>query len=352
MVEPTGGVLKRDESAGRITRAGFLKLGSTALAGATLAVGILQRPVEAAIGRTIALGIYAGNDQWGNTSRVDAYTRLVGVTPGIVSVFQAFRWEGSYVDFPVSGLNRLGSKYPLVMLSWEPHSGGSASDSNPVTLDAILAGTHDAYISSRARDIVAFGKRILIRLGHEMNCNSYSYGAQWDRAKAHKYARMWRRVHGIFERVGANRYAEWVWCPNVRKPVFDSLPFSEYYPGDAYVDWLGLDGYNWGASRDMPWYSFEEIFKHSLDELYAVPAVTKKVIIGETACHDAGGDKAQWLKDMKRYLKNGETPVRGVCYFHYNQDGANWRVDRPKGALRPYHEMADDRQFQGDLSAS
>jgi len=36
----------------------------------------------------------------------------------------------------------------------------------------------------------------------------------------------------------------WVWSPNVAYP--SSVPISRLFPGDAYVDWTGFDGYNLG----------------------------------------------------------------------------------------------------------
>ena len=53
----------------------------------------------------------------------------------------------------------------------------------------------------------------------------------------------------------------WVFCPNV-----DSVPgdawnqWSNYYPGDAYVDWMGFDGYNWGTVQTgSSWRTFASI---------------------------------------------------------------------------------------------
>jgi mannan endo-1,4-beta-mannosidase len=59
----------------------------------------------------------------------------------------------------------------------------------------------------------------------------------------------WRHVHDLFVQNGATNVV-WVWCPNATDvPNATSAPWNHwtnYYPGDTYVDWVGIDGYNWG----------------------------------------------------------------------------------------------------------
>jgi hypothetical protein len=77
--------------------------------------------------------------------------------------------------FLTLGWDALYSKYPLMTPCWEPHSRDSTSDSKPVSLDAILAGRMTPTFAP-ARSIVAFGKRILLRYGHEMNGDWRAFG--------------------------------------------------------------------------------------------------------------------------------------------------------------------------------
>jgi hypothetical protein len=41
--------------------------------------------------------------------------------------------------------------------------------------------------------------------------------------------------------------------------------------------------------------------------------------------------------------------VKGIAYFHYNMDGAQWRVDNPATALLSYKEMVSDLSYQARL---
>jgi beta-mannanase len=64
-----------------------------------------------------------------------------------------------------------------------------------------------------------------------------------------------------------------------------------YYPGHNYVDWIGLDGYNYAGSRSMPWYTFRGVFGPYYGEITAL-APTKPLMLVETANDESGGDSA------------------------------------------------------------
>lgn len=323
-----------------ISRTDFLRLGGLTLAslGGSSVLSVAQaKKADTPITRKLAFGVHADNDQWGSTKATDAYTAMIGRAPRIVNVFQYWRYSGSYVGFSNSGFNNLQAKYPsaLIMLTWEPYG---------VTLSEINSGNHDAYIDDVAADVIAFGRRILIRLGHEMNL-SPSVGPWMSQPSAYKA--MFRRVVDRFRAKGATN-AEFVWCPNVIAPVYGGS-FDQYYPDADVVDWMGLDGYNWAASKSMPWYSFRQVFEQSLDHMATINTSSKDVFICETGCHDVGGDKEAWLMDMRKYLKKYRPEVRALVYFHKNADGARWRVDYPKRALRACRRIAGDAHFQANL---
>lgn len=100
-----------------------------------------------------------------------------------------------------------------------------------------------------ARKTKSLRRQPFIRRGHEINLNHYPWGAKSDSDRADKFCRMFRRVHDLFEEGAAN--VEWVFCP-MRRGISNSLPLAAYYPGDAYADRLGLDGYNWAGARNRP----------------------------------------------------------------------------------------------------
>ena len=84
----------------------------------------------------------------------------------------------------------------------------------------------------------------------------------------------WRHVHEIFTEAGATN-VQWVWCPNIA--LHSHSGFRALYPGNSYVDWTCLDGYNFGN----PWRSFETIYGRSYKEILRI-APSKPMMVGET----------------------------------------------------------------------
>jgi beta-mannanase len=106
------------------------------------------------------------------------------------------------------------------------------------------------------------------------------------------YGAAWRHVHAIFAARGATN-VRWVWCPNSEGANNHLL--TELYPGDTYVDWVGLDGYNWGDTRAWStWRSLYSIFQANYETLVAM--TKNPFMIAETASAESGGDKAAWIR--------------------------------------------------------
>ena len=100
---------------------------------------------------------------------------------------------------------------------------------------------------------------------------------------------------------------------------------SGLYPGSAYVDAVGLDGYNWGTSATWSsWISPQDLFGQGLAELRAIaPGVP--IIITETASSEAGGSKAAWNSSLISYLY-AQPDVTGFVWFHLNKE-VDWRIN-------------------------
>ncbi|MCF6184875.1 MAG: hypothetical protein L3J56_09700, partial [Bacteroidales bacterium] len=94
----------------------------------------------------------------------------------------------------------------------------------------------DFYIENWAHGVKDFGKTVFIRLGHEMN-DPYRYPWGSQNNKAEDFVSAWRHVVDKFNEIGATNVV-WVWSPH---PAY--LLYQYYYPGDEYIDWLGVSTY-------------------------------------------------------------------------------------------------------------
>lgn len=98
---------------------------------------------------------------------------------------------------------------------------------------------------------------------------------------------------------------------------------ERYYPGDAYVDVLALDGYNWGTVRPWStWRSFEDIFAGPYARVTAIGP--QPVWLAELASTGEGGDKAAWVRDM---LASTAFPrITALVWFNQDKE-TDWRID-------------------------
>jgi mannan endo-1,4-beta-mannosidase len=139
-----------------------------------------------------------------------------------------------------------------------------------------------------------------------------------------QYVAAWQYVHGLFEAQDVTNVT-WVWAPNVN--FTNSTPLGDIYPGDQYVDWVGVDGYNFGA----PWKVFFDVFDATLTDV-DMPA-GKPLMITETASTENGGDKAGWITDF--FAKLAALPaawpdIHGFVWFNFDKSsdpgGIDWRI--------------------------
>ena len=185
-------------------------------------------------------------------------------------------------------------------------------------LRAIYEGRYDDYIRAWAEDARTWGHPFFLRFDHEMNGWWFAWSEQLDGNQPGDYVKAWRHVHDIFEQVGATNVT-WVWCINITgNPRL--TPASELYPGDSYVDWVSMDGFNWGSDNGGYWQSFYDVFEHTYAELNSL-APNKPQMIAEVASSEKGGpigspaSKAAWITDMFRQLPLNFPRIQAVLWF-------------------------------------
>ncbi len=264
---------------------------------------------------------------------IEAFNNLIGKNLGVYMYF--LPW--SQFDPFLSNIIRdylPASQRPVIMLTWEPslYSAGCnlgfGDGLGPVR--SIVQGRCDAYIRGFAQALKARPQRYLLRLAHEMNITDPPWGAGRYGSTPGDYVAMWRRVHDIFAAAGVSN-VEWVWSPNYAShPVETWNTLHAYYPGDEYVDWIGLSGYNWYQWGSQPWKSFTALYDAVLKDLtcrYAKPQIVAE--LGSVDGGAAGTSKATWITDA--YAQIPTYPfVRAVLWFndyaYGNRTQADFRV--------------------------
>jgi mannan endo-1,4-beta-mannosidase len=230
----------------------------------------VPKVVEASLPSTRSgyLGVYEGSDtSAGQYAQVEEFAQEVGLQPNIVLTYGSWG-EPFSTSFAQAALQHGAT----VLIDLDPTSASCAS---------IAAGQQDAFLTSYAQSVKAFGYPVIISFGHEMNGIWYSWG--WTHTQPAVFVRAWRHVVDVFRQTGADNVT-WLWTIN--SVASYEGPIADYWPGANYVTWVGFDGYYYSPGDD-----FSGVFGPSIAALRRL--TNKPMIIGETAIGQIAGQAAE-----------------------------------------------------------
>ncbi len=252
------------------------------------------------------LGIYRPELPY-HFDKVYSIQQKLGVRLSTISFYQAWG-EGREHEFKKKVVNNISRGGYTPFITWEPWLAafneyeGKMPDSS---LSIISGGEFDWYIRSWARESAKYGKPFYIRPLHEMTNATYPWSSKYKNSPE-MFIECWKHIVSIFREEGARNVA-FVWTPY--KPA-DTL----YYPGNEWVDWIGLDIFNYGPlSENGMWIDFFTLTRSFYD---AVKQYNKPVIIAEVGTVEQGGNKNIWFRDMFNTLATGTFPmIHGLIVF-------------------------------------
>jgi hypothetical protein len=233
-------------------------------------------------------------------------------------------------SFPSTPLENIRAYGAIPVFSWNSGSSPPSLEQPAFSLPEILSGRYDAYIREFAEKAKAWGHPFFLRFDWEMNGNWFPWSEGVDGNAPGEYVEAWRHVHDIFTSVGATN-ATWVWCPNV--DIGGGLaPLRPLYPGNSYVDWTCLDGFNWGPRKGSPgWLTFDEIFRSTYRQVTKI-APRKPMMLAEFASTDRGGSKPKWIEDTFKRIRTNYPKIRGAVWFDVDDRGTGWPIENSKSA--------------------
>jgi len=305
-------------------------------------VSAAARPGVHAMGEML-LGVYHGNQGWQMT-QVQAMEHWQGKQHAVVHVFTNWCGDSPTTDgFFDRQLPSVWANGNVPLISWEPYLCSRAG--TPVDVERRAAsGDYDAYLTGWADRLQTFlsgpdgrygtadDRRAFLRVGHEMNDDWYPWGAAMGNNAPEDFVAMWHRLRAIFDARGLDpTRLQWMWAVN--NIDAGGVPAERYFPGDAAVDWVAVDGYNWGGYQpSSAWQPPSAVFGDIITRLRAMTA--KPLAITEagstTAANAAGTDggagataKSRWVIDLFGYARAQD--VRLISWFNEDQR-PDWAV--------------------------
>jgi mannan endo-1,4-beta-mannosidase len=173
------------------------------------------------------LGVYS-NTFPTSYAGVTTFAKATGSSPDLLMYY-----SGWFVPFPSRFAETAASNGAAPLVQMDPQG---------ISLSAIASGRYDAYLSSYAEAVRAYAHPVIIGFGHEMNGGWYSWGNGHTSAPA--FVAAWRHVVQLFRALGATNVT-WLWTVNIINDTQrGNIPNPKaWWPGAAYVNWVGIDGY-------------------------------------------------------------------------------------------------------------
>jgi hypothetical protein len=222
----------------------------------------------------------------------------------------AMYYSGWYVPFP-SAFARTAAQngvVPLVQM-----------DPTDISLAAISEGHYDAYLSSYAEAVRAYGHPVILSFGHEMNGDWSTWG--YRHTSPAVFVDAWRHLVQVFRALGANNVT-WLWTVNVIDDTQKGMiprP-NPWWPGSSYVNWVGIDGYYL-----KPSWQFAPLFGPTIADVQAL--TSDPIIISETGAVAAAGQRS---KISNLFAGVREYGLLGLVWFDAtNSIGQNFSISNP-----------------------
>jgi len=267
-----------------------------------------------------------------------SYQSAVGRAPAIVKVFRA-------LDEPFDGdIRAIVESGATPMITVEPTWRGNPRD----VIRRMARGEADSMLRARASELRLIARdSVIVEFAPEMNAR---FGAPLETAEdsntAVEYRAAWQRTVRVMRDAGLTN-ARWLWSPSAGNPYTNRATgethwnwMDRYYPGDDFVDYVGLHAFNDAVSR-RAWVPFVELVDgeaadRSLTMLHAMHP-SKPIVLGEIASSELPGKpgaKGAWITTAFDALSRC-APIAAVIWFDSNKE-QDWRINSSAPSLAAF----------------
>ena len=204
---------------------------------------------------------------------------------------------------------------------------------NGYNAQELVNGKADTYIRDYAKGVKNYGEEIWLRPLHEANGDWYDWGVGKEGAgnTDANVAEAFRHIVKIFREENVEN-VKWVWTTNASNAGKGST-LTGNYPGDEYVDYISIDGYNWGQCQSWSsWQTFSQVFKKAYN---ALANIDKPLFIAEISSSELGGNKAEWITDMFDHFATDFSRVFAVMWFSQSKEAneGDWALNTSQAAV-------------------
>jgi len=274
-------------------------------------------------------------DTWsedGLRNQIAQYNAAAGKKISVVTWFASAYENGRITSWRQNygaSLDRVKRLGALSLIKFSTQDYAYASTHKMADLKAIAGGSWDDYFIEAAHTVRDFRSPVFISIDHEMNGSWYPYSQSYagSTSTAADYVAAWRHIVSIFHSQGALN-AAFVWSPNV--PDVGGVTYQSYYPGDSYVDWVGISFYSGNSMSAM-------------DDIYRQLAPRKPFFITEWATAPEKNrynplfpGEVAWVEQFFAALETRYPRVKAISWFNWQNGDGDYRLTRVPEQARTY----------------
>ncbi len=213
---------------------------------------------------------------------------------------------------PVADLTAVVAGGSIPLLDW------GCGPSGP----AVASGADDQQITAYAQALKAWGKPVFLRWCWEMNL----VAAHSQLGGPAVFVAAWTHIWNLFQQEGATNVS-FVWCP-----ALSGVDPAPYYPGDRYVNWIGIDGYDRSGSS-----TFTSLFSGFYQQWagHGLP-----MMVAETG--STGSNQAAYIASIGTGMP-ALPGFKAIVYFDATGPAADWQL--VGAGLTAFGQLAQDPYF-------
>lgn len=277
-----------------------------------------------------------------------AFEKEQGTPWGITSFYLAWGKKPEH-QLPLDYIEKIYGNGSMPMITWEPWMSGftdsmttdTASGKHKV-FEAILKGRFDRYLTNFAKQLRNLKRPVFLRFAHEPDNPAYPWSPSGGNSPE-EFVEGWKYVHELFDRAGAHNVI-WVWNPWSPDAV------DAYYPGAAYVDWIGLTALNYNEyNNNGKWKTFDDLYQPF--DSTGILDHNLPVMLAEFSSLEERGRQAQWFEEAFETINEKYPIIRALVFFNSRFDKNVPEGGPPADLLdwtirKPERTVADwDRNF-------
>ena len=238
------------------------------------------------------------------------------------------------IERVVGLLEEIWQRGYVPQMFWQPNYGSRDNQDGTFTRQ-VAEGQYDDSIERWAKALAEWAlrpddqpdRRLFINLAPEFNGAWAPWGVPRERVTPETYVGMWRRIRELVMATDLQSdHLQWIWTVNNYSSV--PIDLSTCYPGDTYVDWVGITGYNWveWGGWKTPAETYSTFLNHVRDIAEKPVSISEFGASADCSSGHCPNRKNEWISEVYQYFIDQR--VRMACWFDHfiEKDQTDWGV--------------------------